>query len=147
MLSRAVGAPQRSNHPAAQPRTLMIDIRNVTKYFGDFRVLEDCTTQVRAGSVVVVCGPSGSGKSTLIRCVNGLEPIDQGSIVVDGVDVHDHGSSLVKLRSRIGMVFQSFELFPHLTVLENLNLGQIEVLKRSPASATERSMVLLERVG
>ena len=147
MLSRAVGAPQRANPPAAQSRTLMIEIRNVTKYFGDFRVLDDCTTQVRAGSVVVVCGPSGSGKSTLIRCVNGLEPIDQGSIVVDGVDVHDHRTSLVKLRARIGMVFQSFELFPHLTVLENLNLGQIEVLKRSPASATERSMVLLERVG
>ena len=125
----------------------MIEIRNVTKYFGDFRVLDDCTTQVPAGSVVVICGPSGSGKSTLIRCVNGLEPIDQGSIIVDRVEVHDDKTSLARLRARIGMVFQSFELFPHLTVLDNLNLAQVEVLKRSQAAATERSMTLLERVG
>ena len=125
----------------------MIEIRNVTKYFGDFRVLDDCTTQVPAGSVVVICGPSGSGKSTLIRCVNGLEPIDQGSIIVDQVEVHDDRTSLARLRARIGMVFQSFELFPHLTVIENLNLAQIEVLRRSRATATERSMALLERVG
>ncbi len=125
----------------------MIEIRNVTKYFGDFRVLDDCTTQVPAGAVVVICGPSGSGKSTLIRCVNGLEPIDQGTIIVDRVQVHDDRTSLTRLRARIGMVFQSFELFPHLTVIENLNLAQIEVLRRSRSAATERSMTLLERVG
>ena len=125
----------------------MIEIRNVTKYFGDFRVLDDCTTQVPAGSVVVICGPSGSGKSTLIRCVNGLEPIDGGTILVDHVEVHDDRTSLARLRARIGMVFQNFELFPHLTVIENLNLAQIEVLKRSQSAATERSMTLLERVG
>jgi glutamate/aspartate transport system ATP-binding protein len=125
----------------------MIEIRNVTKYFGDFRVLDDCTTQVPAGSVVVICGPSGSGKSTLIRCVNGLEPIDGGTILVDHVEVHDDRTSLAGLRARIGMVFQNFELFPHLTVIENLNLAQIEVLKRSQSAATERSMTLLERVG
>ena len=125
----------------------MIEIRNVTKYFGDFRVLDDCTTEVPAGSVVVICGPSGSGKSTLIRCVNGLEPIDQGTITVDRVEVHNDRTSLPRLRARIGMVFQSFELFPHLTVIENLNLAQIEVLKRSHGAATRRSMTLLERVG
>ena len=125
----------------------MIEIRNVTKYFGDFRVLDDCTTQVPAGSVVVICGPSGSGKSTLIRCVNGLEPIDGGTIIVDHVEVHDDRTSLARLRARIGMVFQNFELFPHLTVIENLNLAQIEVLKRSQSAATQRSMTLLERVG
>ncbi len=125
----------------------MIEIRNVTKYFDDFRALNDCTTTVPAGSVMVICGPSGSGKSTLLRCVNGLEPIDEGSVVVDGVDVHHHRTNLTGLRSRIGMVFQSFELFPHLTVLDNLNLAQIEVLKRGRSEATERSMALLERVG
>jgi glutamate/aspartate transport system ATP-binding protein len=125
----------------------MIEIRNVTKYFDDFRALNDCTTTVPAGSVMVICGPSGSGKSTLLRCVNGLEPVDEGSVVVDGVDVHHHRTNLAVLRARIGMVFQSFELFPHLTVLDNLNLAQIEVLKRGRSEATERSMALLERVG
>jgi glutamate/aspartate transport system ATP-binding protein len=125
----------------------MIEIRNVTKSFGAFRVLDDCTTSVARGSVVVVCGPSGSGKSTLLRCVNSLESIDSGDILVDGVSVSAPETDRYKLRARIGMVFQSFELFPHRTVLENLNIGQTEVLKRDRAAATERSMSLLDRVG
>src|SRR5882762_9185780 len=102
---------------------------------------------VARGAVVVVCGPSGSGKSTLIRCINGLEPVDSGEIVVDGMAVTDPRTDLFALRARIGMVFQSFELFPHCTVLDNLNLGQIEVLRRTRQAATERSMALLQRVG
>jgi glutamate/aspartate transport system ATP-binding protein len=125
----------------------MIDIRNVTKSFGAFRVLDDCTASVAKGSVVVVCGPSGSGKSTLIRCINGLEGIDSGEIIVDGISVHTSGTDLNALRARVGMVFQSFELFPHRTVLENLDLAQVRVLKRDRKRATERSMQLLERVG
>ena len=125
----------------------MIELRNVTKSYGDFRVLDGCTATVESGSVVVVCGPSGSGKSTLIRCVNGLEAIDSGDIIVDGVSVTAPGTDLSALRARIGMVFQSFELFPHRTALDNVNLGQIKVLKRDRRSATERSMQLLERVG
>ncbi len=125
----------------------MIEIRNVSKSYGEFRALVGCTATVEQGSVVVVCGPSGSGKSTLIRCVNGLETIDDGAILVDGVSVGAPGTDLSRLRARIGMVFQTFELFPHRTVLENLNLGQIEVLRRARGAATERSMVLLHRVG
>jgi glutamate/aspartate transport system ATP-binding protein len=118
----------------------MIEIRDVSKTYGHFRALDGCTTSVARGSVVVVCGPSGSGKSTLIRCVNGLEPVDSGSIVVDGVVVTAPNTNLVKLRARIGMVFQSFELFPHRTVIENLDLAQVEVLRRPRTAATERSM-------
>ena len=125
----------------------MIEIRNVTKSFGNFRVLDGCSATVASGSVVVVCGPSGSGKSTLIRCINGLERIDSGEIVVDGLSVSAPGTDLSALRARIGMVFQSFELFPHRTVLENLNLGQMRVLHRDLRAATERSMQLLHRVG
>jgi len=125
----------------------MIDIRNVTKSFGHFRVLDGCTASVPQGSVVVVCGPSGSGKSTLIRCINGLERIDAGEIIVDGISVGAPGTDLNALRARVGMVFQSFELFPHRTVLENIDLAQVRVLKRTPRAATERSMQLLERVG
>jgi glutamate/aspartate transport system ATP-binding protein len=125
----------------------VIEIRDVSKSYGRFRALDRCTTSVARGSVVVVCGPSGSGKSTLIRCVNGLETVDDGSITVDGVDVTAPNTDLAKLRSRIGMVFQSFELFPHKTVLENLNLAQVEVLRRSRDVATARSTALLERVG
>src|SRR2546430_5536576 len=125
----------------------MIEIRNVSKWLGDFRVLDSCTTTVPEGTVVVICGPSGSGKSTLIRCVNGLESIDDGAVIVAGVSVHARETDLVRLRARIGMVFQSFELFPHLTVLENLELAQVAALKRDPAAAGERSMALLERVG
>ena len=125
----------------------MIEIRNVTKSFGDFRVLDGCSATVAKGSVVVVCGPSGSGKSTLIRCLNGLERIDSGEIIVDGISVAAPDTDLNALRARVGMVFQSFELFPHLTVLENLDLAQVRVLKRDRRAATERSMALLARVG
>lgn len=125
----------------------MIVLRNVTKSFGQFRVLDDCSATVAKGDVVVVCGPSGSGKSTLIRCINGLEPIDAGDIVVEGVSVTASKTNLSALRARVGMVFQSFELFPYRTVLDNLNLGQIKVLKRNRQAATDRSMLLLERVG
>ncbi|WP_299831158.1 amino acid ABC transporter ATP-binding protein [uncultured Roseobacter sp.] len=125
----------------------MIDIENISKWYGDFRVLTDCTTQVAKGEVVVVCGPSGSGKSTLIKCVNGLEPVQQGRISVDGDDVTAKGANLTALRSRIGMVFQHFELYPHMSVLENLCLAQEKVLKRPRAEAVTRAEKLLDRVG
>ncbi|WP_300015222.1 amino acid ABC transporter ATP-binding protein [uncultured Roseobacter sp.] len=125
----------------------MIDIENISKWYGDFRVLTDCTAQVAKGEVVVVCGPSGSGKSTLIKCVNGLEPVQQGRISVDGDDVTAKGANLTALRSRIGMVFQHFELYPHMSVLENLCLAQEKVLKRARAEAVARAEKLLDRVG
>src|SRR6187551_1932869 len=125
----------------------MIEIKNVSKWYGSFQVLTDCTTHVSKGEVVVVCGPSGSGKSTLIKTVNGLEPFQKGDIIVDGISVSAKDTNLSKLRSRIGMVFQNFELFPHLTITENLTLGQIKVLGRSKEEATERGLKLLERVG
>src|SRR5436190_11976512 len=125
----------------------MIELRNVTKYYGDFRALDGCSATVPKGSVVVVCGPSGSGKSTLIRCINGLERIDAGEITVEGKSVHAPGTDLNALRARVGMVFQSFELFPHRTVIENLDLAQVRALKRNRRAASARSMVLLERVG
>jgi glutamate/aspartate transport system ATP-binding protein len=125
----------------------MIEIRDVTKSFGAFRVLDGCSASVEKGSVVVVCGPSGSGKSTLIRCINGLEGIDSGEILVDGVSVSAPDTDLNALRARVGMVFQSFELFPHRTILENVDLAQVKVLGRTPREASERSMILLARVG
>jgi len=125
----------------------MIDIKNVSKWYGSFQVLTDCTTSVKKGDVVVVCGPSGSGKSTLIKTVNALEPFQKGDIVVDGISVSDPKTDLPKLRSRVGMVFQHFELFPHLSVTENLTLAQIKVLKRSPDEAKKRGLKMLERVG
>ncbi|MFL5615185.1 MAG: amino acid ABC transporter ATP-binding protein [Gemmatimonadaceae bacterium] len=125
----------------------MIEIRDVTKSFGAFRVLDGCSASVEKGSVVVVCGPSGSGKSTLIRCINSLERIDSGEILVDGVSVSAPDTDLNALRARVGMVFQSFELFPHRTILENVDLAQVRVLGRTPREASERSMILLERVG
>ncbi|SFA82392.1 amino acid ABC transporter ATP-binding protein [Azotobacter beijerinckii] len=125
----------------------MISIQNVSKWYGDFQVLTDCTTEVQKGEVVVVCGPSGSGKSTLIKCVNALEPFQQGDIVVDGTSLADPKTDLPKLRARVGMVFQHFELFPHLTVTENLTLAQVKVLGRGKAEATEKGLALLERVG
>ena len=125
----------------------MIDIKNVSKWYGAFQVLTDCTTDVSKGEVVVVCGPSGSGKSTLIKTVNGLEPFQKGEITVDGVSVGDPKTNLSKLRSRIGMVFQNFELFPHMTVTQNLTLGQVKVLGRPEAQAREKGLKLLERVG
>ena len=125
----------------------MIDIENVSKWYGEFQVLRDCTTQVARGDVVVVCGPSGSGKSTLIKTVNGLEPFQQGSVRVDGISVGDPKTDLRQLRAHIGMVFQNFELFPHLSVRENLTLAQIKVLGRGKAEATERGLAYLDRVG
>ncbi|HXF67043.1 MAG TPA: amino acid ABC transporter ATP-binding protein [Burkholderiales bacterium] len=125
----------------------MIELKGVSKWYGRFQVLRNCSTRVEKGEVVVVCGPSGSGKSTLIKCVNGLEPFQQGSILVDGVSVGDPRTDLPRLRARIGMVFQSFELFPHMRVLENITLGQIKVLGRPPAIAEEKALALLKRVG
>jgi glutamate/aspartate transport system ATP-binding protein len=125
----------------------MIEIRNASKWYGAFQVLTDCTTQVEKGEVIVVCGPSGSGKSTLIKCVNGLEPFQQGEIRVDGISVGDPKTNLPKLRAHVGMVFQHFELFPHMTINENLSIAQIKVLGRSRDEATERGLKLLERVG
>ena len=126
---------------------VMIDIRNVSKWYGSFQVLTDCTTSIRKGEVVVVCGPSGSGKSTLIKTVNALEPIQKGEIVVDGTAVTDPKTDLPKLRSRVGMVFQHFELFPHLTVTANLTLAQVKVLNRSADDARTRGLKMLDRVG
>ena len=125
----------------------MISIREVSKYYGNFQVLTDCSAEVAAGEVVVVCGPSGSGKSTLIKCVNGLEPFQKGSITVEGISVGDAKTDLPKLRARIGMVFQNFELFPHMTVTQNLTLAQIKVLGRSQQEALAKGLALLERVG
>jgi len=125
----------------------MIELENVSKWYGDFRVLTDCTTQVARGEVVVVCGPSGSGKSTLIKCVNGLEPVQKGRIVVDGAEVTARRAKLTKLRAKIGMVFQHFELYPHMSVRDNLCLAQEKVLGRSRAEAEARAEALLTRVG
>ena len=125
----------------------MISISNVSKWYGQFQVLTDCTTEVRKGKVVVVCGPSGSGKSTLIKTVNGLEPFQQGGILVNGQSVGDKKTNLSKLRSKVGMVFQHFELFPHLSITENLTLAQVKVLGRGKDEANEKGMKLLERVG
>jgi glutamate/aspartate transport system ATP-binding protein len=125
----------------------MISLKDVSKWYGSFQVLTSCTTEVSKGEVVVVCGPSGSGKSTLIKCVNGLEPFQKGSITVDGVSVGDPKTDLPKLRSRIGMVFQNFELFPHMTVTRNLTLAQEKVLHRGLEEATQKGLKLLDRVG
>ena len=125
----------------------MIEIKNANKWYGDFQVLCDCSTSVKKGEVVVVCGPSGSGKSTLIKCVNGLEPIDDGEITVEGIKVNDKKTDLNQLRARIGMVFQNFELFPHMSAIENVKLGQLKVLGRSATEAEEKAWALLERVG
>jgi glutamate/aspartate transport system ATP-binding protein len=125
----------------------VIEIKNVSKWYGRYRVLEDCTASIQKGEVVVVCGPSGSGKSTLIKTVNGLEGIQKGEIIVNGVSVVDKKTDLSKLRSGTGMVFQHFELFPHLSVTENLCLGQMKVLGRDRAKAEQRAHKLLDRVG
>ncbi|HZV67303.1 MAG TPA: amino acid ABC transporter ATP-binding protein [Telluria sp.] len=122
-------------------------MKNVSKWYGPFQVLTDCSTQVGKGDVVVICGPSGSGKSTLIKTVNGLEPFQQGEVWVDGVSVGDPQTNLSKLRARIGMVFQNFELFPHLSVRENLTLAQVKVLGRSGDEATAKGLQYLDRVG
>jgi glutamate/aspartate transport system ATP-binding protein len=125
----------------------MIEVRDVSKWFGKFQVLRDCSTQVAKGEVVVVCGPSGSGKSTLIKCVNGLEPFQRGEIRVAGVSVGDPATDLPRLRSRVGMVFQHFELFPHMSVTDNLTLGPVKVLRRDREAARAKARLLLERVG
>lgn len=125
----------------------MISLKNVSKWYGHFQVLADCSTEVKKGEVVVVCGPSGSGKSTLIKTVNGLEPIQKGEITVNGIQVNDKRTDLAKLRSKVGMVFQHFELFPHLSIIENLSLAQVKVLGREKAAAKSKGLKLLERVG
>ena len=125
----------------------MIEIKDVSKWYGSFQVLSHCSTHVRKGEVVVVCGPSGSGKSTLIKTVNALEPFQKGEITVGGISVGDSKTDLPKLRAKIGMVFQNFELFPHMKITENLTIGQIKVLGRSPGEAAERGLKMLDRVG
>lgn len=125
----------------------MIEIQDVSKWYGDFQVLSECSTTINKGEVVVVCGPSGSGKSTLIKTVNALEPFQQGNIIVDGTALKDSKTNLAKFRSRVGMVFQHFELFPHMTVLENLTIGQIKVLNRSTEEAKIKALQYLDRVG
>ena len=127
--------------------TPMIQLKNVSKWYGSVQVLNECSTDIRKGEVVVVCGPSGSGKSTLIKTINGLEPIQKGEIYVDGQALHDARTDLPRLRSRVGMVFQHFELFPHLSVTDNLTLAQIKVLGRGKNEARERGLKMLDRVG
>ncbi len=125
----------------------MIVIKNVSKHYGTFQVLDGCSTSVQKGEVVVVCGPSGSGKSTLIKCVNGLEPFQSGEILLDGVSVGDPRTNLPKLRARVGMVFQNFELFPHMRIIDNLTIAQVKVLHRPHDEAVKKGLKLLERVG
>ena len=125
----------------------MIELRNVSKWYGQFQVLTDCSTRVSKGEVIVVCGPSGSGKSTLIKCVNGLEAFQQGEVIVKGISVGDPKTDLPKLRAHVGMVFQHFELFPHMTITDNLTIGQIKVLQRSEEEARDKAARLLDRVG
>jgi glutamate/aspartate transport system ATP-binding protein len=125
----------------------MIEINRVSKWYGDFQVLTECSTRVAKGEVVVVCGPSGSGKSTLIKTVNGLETFQGGEVIVDGQSLRGKQTNLSRLRSKVGMVFQHFELFPHLSILGNLSLAQIKVLGRSEKEAAANGLVLLERVG
>lgn len=125
----------------------MIDIQHISKWYGNFQVLTECSTSIEKGDVVVVCGPSGSGKSTLIKTVNALEPIQKGDIIVDGTSLQSKSTNLAKFRSKVGMVFQHFELFPHMTVLENLTIAQVKVLNRNVADAQKKAKQYLERVG
>ncbi len=125
----------------------MIELENVSKWYGPFHVLDNCSMSIAKGEVVVICGPSGSGKSTLIKCINGLEPFTKGKITVDGISVGDRATNLPKLRSRIGMVFQNFELFPHMTASENIVLAQQKVLSRDRAAAEAKALELLVRMG
>lgn len=125
----------------------MIEVKEISKWYGSFQVLTDCSTSIKKGEVIVVCGPSGSGKSTLIKCVNGLEPFQKGEVTVNSISVGDKKTNLPKLRAQIGMVFQAFELFPHMKVIDNIVFAQMKVLKRSLDEATSRGMGLLERVG
>lgn len=125
----------------------MIEIKNVSKWFGDFQVLTEVNETIERGQTVVICGPSGSGKSTLLRCVNGLEPYQEGEIIVDGVSLSDPRTNLYKLRENIGMVFQRFELYPHMTALQNISLAPMKVRKWPKQKAEQKAMVLLKRVG
>ncbi|MBW1980121.1 MAG: amino acid ABC transporter ATP-binding protein [Deltaproteobacteria bacterium] len=125
----------------------MIEIKNVSKWFGDFQVLIDINETIRRGQTVVICGPSGSGKSTLLRCINGLEPYQQGEILVDGTSLSDPKTNFYQLRQKIGMVFQRFELYPHMTALRNISLAPMKVLKKTKKEAEKKAMELLERVG
>jgi len=125
----------------------MIEIKNVSKWYGDFQVLNDINETIDRGQTVVICGPSGSGKSTLLRCINGLEPYQKGEIIVEGTSLSDPKTNLYKLRRKIGMVFQKFELYPHMTVLHNITLAPMKVLKKSKKEAEKRAIALLERVG
>jgi ABC-type polar amino acid transport system ATPase subunit len=125
----------------------MIEIKNISKWFGDFQVLTEINETIQRGQTVVICGPSGSGKSTLLRCINGLEPYQKGEIIVDGISLNDSKTSLYKLRENIGMVFQRFELYPHMTALKNISLAPMKVRKWSKQKADEKAMALLERVG
>lgn len=125
----------------------MIELQHISKWYGQFQVLTDCSTTIKKGEVVVICGPSGSGKSTLIKTINALEPFQEGELIVNGIRLHDPKTDLPKLRAKVGMVFQHFELFPHLSVTENLTLGQIKVLGRSAEQARDKALGLLERVG
>ena len=125
----------------------MVEFRNVNKWFGPLHVLKDINLQIAPAEVVVVCGPSGSGKSTLIRCINRLEPIQSGSIIVDGLSLDDPARDIVKLRANVGMVFQSFNLYPHMNVLRNITLAPMKVKGLSPRQAEQIAMKLLERVG
>jgi glutamate/aspartate transport system ATP-binding protein len=125
----------------------VIELKNISKWYGSVQVLDNCSMSIAKGEVVVICGPSGSGKSTLIKCINGLEPFSKGTIIVDGISVGDRTTNLPKLRSRIGMVFQNFELFPHMTAAENIVLAQQKVLSRDRAAAAKKAMELLARMG
>lgn len=125
----------------------IIQMKNIQKYFGKFHALKDVNFEVKKGEIVVICGPSGSGKSTLIRCINRLEDIDDGDIILDGQDIYAKGVNLNQLRAETGMVFQHFNLFPHLTILENISIAQIKVKGTSKHDANEESLRLLERVG
>ncbi len=125
----------------------IIQMNNIQKYFGDFHALKNINFSVKKGEIVVICGPSGSGKSTLIRCINRLEEIDEGEILLDGQDIYDKSSNLNQLRAETGMVFQHFNLFPHLTILENISVAQVKVKGVSKHDANEESLRLLERVG
>jgi ABC-type polar amino acid transport system ATPase subunit len=125
----------------------MIEIKNVSKWYGDFKVLENINETIDRGQVVVICGPSGSGKSTILKCLNGLEKFQEGDIVVDGLSLKDPATDLIKLRQKMGMVFQRFELYPHLKVLDNITIAPVKVRKIPAKDAVKRAMELLERVG
>ena len=125
----------------------MIELQRISKWYGQFQVLTDCSTTIKKGEVVVICGPSGSGKSTLIKTINALEPFQEGELIVNGIRLHDQKTDLPKLRAKVGMVFQHFELFPHLSVMENLTIAQIKVLNRSIEEAKQHGLKYLERVG